>query len=65
MLTSLYTTSMATALTLASGVTVPIAEAFGSWRWGLFAWALTAAVAALPWIGLLRHDRSLAKPHGR
>lgn len=61
LLTSLYTTSMAVGLTLSSSVTVPIAEAFGSWRWGLFTWALTAVVAALPWIGLLRHDRSLAK----
>lgn len=60
LLTSLYTTSLAIGLTLASGLTVPIAEQFGSWRWGLFAWAVTAAVAALPWIGLLRHDRTLA-----
>ncbi|HEU4511998.1 MAG TPA: MFS transporter [Nocardioidaceae bacterium] len=64
LLTSLYTTSMAVGLTLASGLTVPIAEQYGSWRWGLFAWAVTAAVAALPWIGLLRHDRTLAAtPH--
>ena len=64
LLTSLYTTSMAIGLTLASGLTVPIAEQFGSWRWGVFAWAVTAAVAALPWIGLLRHDRTLAAtPH--
>ena len=59
LLTSLYTTSMAVGLTLASGLTVPIGQAFGSWRWGLFAWAATALVAALPWVGLLRHDRSL------
>ncbi len=64
LLTSLYTTSMAIGLTLASGLTVPIASQLGSWRWGLFAWAVTAAVAALPWIGLLRHDRTLAAtPH--
>lgn len=58
LLTSLYTTSMAVGLTLASVLTVPIAEQFGSWRWGLFAWAVTAAVAALPWLALIRHDRS-------
>ncbi|HJR40262.1 MAG TPA: MFS transporter, partial [Nocardioidaceae bacterium] len=28
------------------------------WRWGLFAWAVTALVAALPWIALIRHDRT-------
>ena len=58
LLTSVYTTSLAVGVTLASVLTVPISEQFGSWRWGLFAWALTALVAALPWIGLLRHDRT-------
>jgi CP family cyanate transporter-like MFS transporter len=56
LLTSVYTTSLAVGLTLASVLTVPLSDAFGSWRWGLFAWAVTAAVAALPWFGLLRHD---------
>lgn len=64
LLTSLYTTSLALGLTLASGLTVPIAEQYGSWRWGLFAWAVTAGLAALPWIGLLRHDAAPASaPH--
>jgi CP family cyanate transporter-like MFS transporter len=56
LLTSVYTTSLAVGLTLSSSLTVPLSDAFGSWRWGLFAWAVTAAVAALPWFGLLRHD---------
>jgi MFS transporter, CP family, cyanate transporter len=56
LMTSIYTTSLAIGLTLASVLTVPIAEHYGSWRWGLFAWAATALVAALPWIGLIRHD---------
>jgi CP family cyanate transporter-like MFS transporter len=64
LLTSIYTTSLAVGLAMASGATVPIAEHLGSWRWGLLVWALTAAVAALPWIGLLRHDRApAATPH--
>jgi CP family cyanate transporter-like MFS transporter len=58
LLTSVYTTSMAVGLTLASVLTVPVSEQLGSWRWGLLTWALTALVAALPWIGLLRHDRA-------
>lgn len=58
LLTGLYTTSLALGLTLASGVTVPIAEQLGSWRWGIAAWALAAVAAALPWVGLLRHDRN-------
>lgn len=64
LLTSIYTTSMAIGLTLGSMLTVPVSEQLGSWRWGLLAWALTAVVAALPWLGLIRHDRSLAQtPH--
>lgn len=57
LLTSIYSTALALGLTLASVLTVPVSEAAGSWRWGLFSWALTAVVAALPWFGLLRHDR--------
>lgn len=57
LLTSLYTTALAVGLTSSSALTVPVGEALGSWRWGLAAWALTALVAALPWLGLLRHDR--------
>lgn len=56
LMTSIYTTSLAVGLTFASAFTVPISEQFGSWRWGLSAWALTALVAALPWVMLVRHD---------
>jgi CP family cyanate transporter-like MFS transporter len=58
LLTSIYTTALAIGLTSASVLTVPLAEGFGSWRWGLLAWAVTALVAALPWVALVRHDRS-------
>jgi len=56
-MTAIYTTALAIGLTSAFVLTVPIGEAFGSWRSGLGAWAALAAVAALPWIGLARHDR--------
>lgn len=59
LLTAVYSTALAIGLTSASVFTVPIAEQFGGddgWRWGLFAWALTALVAALPWLALVRHD---------
>lgn len=56
LVTAIYTTALAIGLTAASVLTVPLAAAFGSWRAGLAAWALVAAVAALPWLGLLRHD---------
>jgi CP family cyanate transporter-like MFS transporter len=58
LLTSLYTTGLALGLTMASALTVPVSEQLGSWRWGLGVWALTALVAAVPWLGLLRHDRA-------
>lgn len=56
LVTSLYTTAMAVGLTSSSALTVPAADAMGSWRWGLGVWAATAAVAAVPWMFLLRHD---------
>ncbi|MFC6153510.1 MFS transporter [Nocardioides yefusunii] len=58
--TSCYTTAMATGLTLAFTATVPVAEAAGTWRWGLGAWALVAAVAVVPWIALVVRDRKPA-----
>jgi MFS transporter, CP family, cyanate transporter len=57
LLTSIYTTALALGLTAGSVLTVPISDQAGSWRWGLGAWAATAAVAALPWVALVRHDR--------
>jgi CP family cyanate transporter-like MFS transporter len=62
LLTSLYSTSLAIGLTSASIATVPISDAVGDWRDGLAAWAITAVVAALPWLALVRHDRPPADP---
>jgi CP family cyanate transporter-like MFS transporter len=55
-LTAVYTTMLAVGMTTASAATVPLAEAGGTWRFGLAGWGATAAIAALPWIGLVRHD---------
>jgi CP family cyanate transporter-like MFS transporter len=64
LVTSLYTTVLASGLALASVLTVPAAQAFGSWRWGVGVWAVAAAVAVLPWLGLLGHDtRAQDRPH--
>ena len=57
LMTSIYTTALALGLTSASVLTVPISEAYDGWRSGLLAWALTAALAALPWCALVAHDR--------
>jgi len=67
LLTSVYSTCLALGLTSASVLTVPIAE-HGSdggpidWRLGIGTWAATAAVAALPWFALVRHDRRETGP---
>lgn len=61
--TAAYTTSLAVGLTLASGLTVPLSDAAGTWRWGLGVWALSAAVAALPWLPLVAHDSRAPAVH--
>ncbi len=62
--TALYTTSLATGLTAASVLTVPVAQQLGSWRWGLGVWAGVAAVAAVPWLFLVRRD-AVPRPEQR
>jgi CP family cyanate transporter-like MFS transporter len=62
LLTALYTTALAVGLTASFLLTVPVADAFGGWRYGIGIWAVLAAVAALPWIGLVRHDQRLDAP---
>ena len=57
--TAIYTTALAVGLTGALVLTVPISEAYGGWRAGLGAWAVVALVAAVPWLGLVAHDRAL------
>jgi CP family cyanate transporter-like MFS transporter len=59
LLTAIYSTSMAIGLTLGSVTTVPFSRHAGEidWRRGLLVWALTALVAVLPWLALVRHDR--------
>lgn len=57
LVTALYTTALAIGITAAFTLTVPIAEAFGGWRAGLGAWAIVALLAAVPWLGLVAHDR--------
>jgi len=55
-LTAVYSCALLTGAAIPAGLTVPIADAAGTWRWGLGVWAVAAGVAALPWILLLRQD---------
>lgn len=50
LLTGLYTMVLIAGTSLGAALSVPIADAAGSWRAGLGAWALLAAVAAVPWL---------------
>jgi CP family cyanate transporter-like MFS transporter len=62
LMTALYTTMLAVGLTASFLLTVPVADAFGGWRYGIGAWAVLGAVAAVPWFGLIRHDEALTTP---
>jgi CP family cyanate transporter-like MFS transporter len=54
----LYTTALSISAALAGGLTVPLEQAFGSWRWALAIWAIPAIVAALAWLPASRHAGS-------
>ncbi|MFE2498151.1 CynX/NimT family MFS transporter [Streptomyces scopuliridis] len=57
-MTGLYSMALALGTAAAAAVTVPMTEALGgSWRTGLGVWAVLAALAVVPWLGLVR-DRS-------
>ena len=55
-MTAVYTTALAIGTTAAAGLTVPIGDLHGGWRFGIGSWALFAVVAVLPWLPTLRHD---------
>jgi CP family cyanate transporter-like MFS transporter len=55
-MTALYTTALAVGITAAAGLTVPIGDAVGGWRFGLGCWAAVSVLAALPWLPSLRGD---------
>ncbi|MFB6395949.1 MFS transporter [Polymorphospora lycopeni] len=70
LVTGAYSMSLTVGTATAAAAAVPVAHAFGSWRVGLGAWALLAAVALLPWLpAALRRTRppaaTGAAPTGR
>jgi len=50
LITGVYTMTLTAGTSAAAAASVPIAEAFGSWRAGLGVWAVIAVVAMLPWL---------------
>ncbi|SEM54901.1 CynX/NimT family MFS transporter [Nonomuraea pusilla] len=55
-MTTVYTTALAAGTMLAAAATVPIERASGNWHIALGVWAALAAVAAIPWLALLRSE---------
>ncbi|WP_219470693.1 CynX/NimT family MFS transporter [Nonomuraea rhizosphaerae] len=55
-MTTVYTVALAVGTMLAASATVPIERASGDWHIALGVWAALAAVAALPWLALLRTE---------
>lgn len=55
-MTTVYTTSLAVGTMLAAAATVPIERASGDWHIALGVWAALAAIAAIPWLALLRSE---------
>ncbi|WP_240979449.1 MFS transporter [Streptomyces sp. HNM0574] len=61
-MTGLYSMALALGTSSAAAITVPMTEALGgSWRVGIGAWALLAAVAVVPW-ALVQKDRTSRRP---
>jgi MFS transporter, CP family, cyanate transporter len=50
LVTGVYTMTLIAGTSAAAAASVPIAEAFGSWRAGLGVWSVIAVVAMLPWL---------------
>jgi len=55
-MTTVYTVALAVGTMLAAAATVPIERASGDWHIALGVWAALAAVAAIPWLALLRSE---------
>lgn len=53
---ALYGAALIASGTLSSSLSVPAAEAFGSWRVGVGLWSALALLALLPWLTLLSRD---------
>lgn len=56
LVSSLYGAALMTGAALGSVLTVPVSDAFGTWRAGVGSWALLALVSLLPWLRFLGHD---------
>jgi CP family cyanate transporter-like MFS transporter len=56
LISSLYGAALMTGGALGSIATVPLADVYGGWRFGLGSWALLALATVLPWLRFIGHD---------
>lgn len=66
MATAAYGSAMALGATVAAGISVPVADAFGAWQPALAVWALPALAALVCWaaVGLRGNERAPSTPAG-
>jgi CP family cyanate transporter-like MFS transporter len=55
-MTAVYATALSIGTAISADLTVPIADAAGSWRVGLGVWAFLPALAILPWLSTVRRE---------
>lgn len=58
LVTGAYTMTMIFGASAAAAASVPVAQAAGSWRVGLGAWAVLAVIATLPWLPAAVRNRA-------
>nr|WP_189465867.1 MFS transporter [Halomonas qijiaojingensis] len=67
LMTGVYTMALCLGGALGAGLSIPLADWFGDWRWGLASWSLVALIALIAWRVRMphprpRHEPSAAKP---
>lgn len=65
LVTGLYTMAMQLGTAVSAAVTVPLAQAAGSWRGGLAVWGFIAAFSLSPWLAALRRPAATATSRTR
>jgi MFS transporter, CP family, cyanate transporter len=61
-MTAVYAAALSIGTSISAGLTVPVADAAGTWRVGLGVWAVFPAVAILPWLSTVRRESRPAGP---
>ncbi len=65
LMTGVYSMTLVVSTAGGAAAAVPVAQLAGSWRVGLGAWAVLAALAVLPWLPTLRRPRASTAGAGR